>query len=323
MKYRKITGYLVVLMATAMLTGCGVAKNYEETAATESISENAYEDVNSYDVEMEEEYDETTGYGEEKAASESIETTQESVATNRKLIKTIDLELETLDYEKTIAFLEKSVIECGGYIENSELEGNSIYSSYSLRYGNFTVRIPKDKEDSFVKGMDENTTVRRKSESTEDITLKYVDTESHKEALKVEQERLMEILEKAETVEDIISLESRLSQVRYELGNYESTLRTYDNLVDYTTIYIQVNEVEEVTEPQKQTAGDRMISGFKGSVKNILRSIKEFIIAVVIHIPYIVVWAIIIGIAVLVVRAVKKRRKNKNQSQTQSGNREK
>lgn len=315
MKYRKITGYLAVFITAAVLTGCGASQNYKETSATESISEEAtediYEDVDSYAPEMMEESNETTGESEAKADSGSEQVPQESVASNRKLIKTIDLELETLNYEKTIALLEKSVSECGGYIENSELEGNSIYSSYSLRYGSFKVRIPKDKADSFVKGMDENTTVRRKSESTEDITLEYVDTESHKEALKVEQERLMAILEKAETVEDIISLESRLSEVRYELGNYESTLRTYDNLVDYTTIYIQVNEVEEVSEPQKQTAVDRMISGFKGSVKSIGRGIKEFIIAVVIHIPYLVVWAVIIGAVIFVVRVLRKRRKKK------------
>ncbi len=215
---------------------------------------------------------------------------------------------------KTIAFLEKSVNECGGYIESSSLEGNNIYSNYSQRYASFTVRIPKDKEDSFMQGMDENANIRSKSESTEDITLKYVDTESHKEALKLEQERLMAILEKAETVEEIISLESRLSQVRYELGSYESTLRTYDNLVDYITVHIQVNEVQEITEPPKQSAGERMISGFKNSVKNIGRGIKEFTIWIIIHIPYLVVWAIVIGAVVLVVRVWKKRRKKKKQN---------
>lgn len=309
------------LLSVVLLTGCGASKGYENASMSESATEDAYE-VNTFSSEMTEEYDEVSGYEGESAETSSVETAQESVAANRKLIKTINLELETLEYEKTIAFLETSVSECGGYIESSNLEGSGIYSSYSERYASFNVRIPKDKTDGFIQGMDENTNVRRKSENTQDITLQYVDTESHKEALKVEQERLMAILEKAETVEEIISLESRLSEVRYELGNYESTLRTYDNLVDYTTINIEVYEVQEITEPPKQTAADRMISGFKDSVKNIGGGIKEFIIWIVIHIPYLVMWAIIIGVIISVIHIIRKRRKKKkeNQNRNQSGN---
>lgn len=317
MNKKKRNGYLVFLMAAVLLTGCGATQNYEESSATESVTEDVY-DINTFDSEMTGEYEEVSDYGAESKESSGADTTQELVETNRKLIKTINLELETLEYEKTIAFLEKSVSECGGYIESSSLEGSSIYSSYSERYGSFTVRIPKERADDFVQGMGENTNIRRKSESTEDITLQYVDTESHKEALKVEQERLMAILEKAETVEEIISLESRLSEVRYELGNYESTLRTYDNLVEYTTIHIGISEVEEITEPPKQTAGDRMLSGFKNSVKNIGRGIKEFIIWIVIHIPYLVLWAIVIGAIIIVIRKIRKRRKRKQENQNQN-----
>lgn len=316
MKSKKMRGKccLALVMTAAMLSGCGANKSYQENATTESAVEDIYEEVDSMDVEM---VEEEVGYEQKTNEAGAVDITQ-SVATNRKLIKTIDLELETLDYETTIAYLEKSVNECGGYIESSSLEGNSIYSNFSERYGSFTVRIPKDKTDTFVQGMDENTNVRRKSESTEDITLQYVDTESHKEALKVEQERLMAILEKAETVEEIISLESRLSEVRYELSNYESTLRTYDNLVDYSTIRIEVCEVTEITEPPKLTAGERMISGFKDSVKNIGTGIKEFIIGLVINIPYLIVWAVVIGVVVCVIRAWRKRKKKKKTEETQT-----
>lgn len=304
-----------LLLSVVLLTGCGADKGYENASMSESVTEDAYE-VNTFGSDMDEVYE------EESVENAGVDTTQESVATNRKLIKTINLELETLEYETTIAFLETSVSECGGYIESSNLEGSSIYSGYSERYASFTVRIPKDKAEEFIQGVDENTNVRRKSENTEDITLQYVDTESHKEALEVEQERLMAILEKAETVEEIISLESRLSEVRYELGNYESTLRTYDNLVDYTTIHIEVNEVQEITEPPKQTAADRMVSGFKSSVKSICSGIKELIIWIVIHIPYLIMWAIIIGVIILVIHVLKKRGKKKkeNQIRNQSGN---
>lgn len=315
MKRKK--AYVVLALAMLLMTGCGAKSNIQESAVAENAMEDVYETSETAAGEMgydsvENDYEADTDMTEEKA--DSGEQTVQSVAENRKLIKTIQLDLETLEYEKTIAFLEDSVSACGGYIESSNLEGNSIYSTYAERCGNFTVRIPKDKTQEFIQGMDENTNVRRKSESTEDITLQYVDTESHKEALKVEQERLMAILEKAETVEDIISLESRLSQVRYELGNYESTLRTYDNLVDYTTIQIEVNEVTEITEPPKQTSLDRIVSGFKRSVKNIGHGLKELVIAVIINLPYLVVWAVVIGAVVFVLRRIRRKRKQKTET---------
>ncbi|MBQ2801277.1 MAG: DUF4349 domain-containing protein [Lachnospiraceae bacterium] len=304
---------LAFILAVTMLSGCGASNNYEEGVTTESATEEVYNDVEAMDM-----VEQEVGYGQETEEMEETDTTQESVATNRKLIKTIDLELETLHYDETLAYLEKSVKACGGYIEHSSLEGSSIYNDYSERYGNFTVRIPKDKTEEFVQGMGENTNVRRKSESTEDITLQYVDTQSHKEALKVEQERLMAILEKAETVEEIISLESRLSEVRYELNSYESRLRTYDNLVDYSTIRVEVCEVTEITEPPKLTSGERIVSGFVDSVKNICSGIKELVIALIINIPYFVVWGIVIGVIIIVIRTWRKRGKKKKTDETKT-----
>lgn len=315
MKRKK--AYVVLALAALLMTGCGIKSNTQESAVMESAMEDVYKasETEAGDIgydSVENDYEASADMTEEK--EDSGEQTVQSVAENRKLIQTIQLDLETLEYEKTIAFLEDSVSACGGYIESSNLEGNSIYSTYAERSGNFTVRIPKDKTQEFIQGMDENTNVRRKSESTEDITLQYVDTQSHKEALKVEQERLMAILEKAETVEDIISLESRLSQVRYELGNYESTLRTYDNLVDYTTINIEVNEVAEITEPPKQTSLERIVSGFKRSVKNIGHGLKELFIAIIINLPYLFIWAVVIGAAVLALRRIRRKRKQKQNS---------
>ena len=69
------------------------------------------------------------------------------------------------------------------------------------------------------------------------MTLQYVDLESHKKALTTEQDRLIELMEQAETVEDIITIEGRLSEVRYQLESMESQLRTYDNKIDYSTVY--------------------------------------------------------------------------------------
>ena len=65
--------------------------------------------------------------------------------------------------------------------------------------------------------------------------------------MEIEQERLFGLLEKTETLEDIVSLESRLSSIRHELQMLETELRTIDNKVDYSTVTIHISEVERLT----------------------------------------------------------------------------
>ena len=96
--------------------------------------------------------------------------------------------------------------------------------------------------------------------------------ESHKKTLETEQERLMALLEQAESLEDILTLEKYLSDVRYQLERMESQLRTYDNLVDYTTVHMYITEVKELTpEPpeEEETPGQRLVNGFMESLEDV------------------------------------------------------
>ena len=311
MKRRKM---LLAVLIAALCTGCGAStsKNTAESATdmansyAESYQEEAWTDDagESYD----QDYAEQEGMGGTGSSAGSKENESQ-----RKLIRTIDMDVEALEYDKALAFIEENVQKLNGYIEYSSTEGSSIYGDARGRSGELNIRIPKEKADDFLNGLSDKVNVVRKSESTEDITLSYVDVESHKKALQVEQERLLAILEKAETVEDIISVEQRLSEVRYQIGQYESTLRTYDNQVDYTTIKLYISEVQEITEPQEESAWKRMTSGFVHSLVGVMKGLREFFIGLVICLPYLVVWGLIIAGIVLVIKKICKHHKKKKQ----------
>lgn len=110
-----------------------------------------------------------------------------------------------------------------------------------------------------------------------------------------------------------MALESRLTEVRYELQNMESQLRTYDNLIEYATLVIQVDEVEVYTPATVEPKGDleKMKDGFVNSLQEIGKDLKNFGIDFVIALPYLFVWAVIITIIVLLVRLLIKSRTNK------------
>ena len=161
--------------------------------------------------------------------------------------------------------------------------------------------------------------VTYKNESVDDVTLRYVDVDSHKKALETEQERLLALLEKAENVEDIITIENRLSDVRYELENYESQIRLLDNQIDYSTVYVDISEVSRVTDTGKQGFFEEVASRFSDSVYVVLMGLRGFAIGILGSLPILVVWGVILAVVVILLRkfVFKKSKKNKkNTDQT-------
>ena len=228
-----------------------------------------------------------------------------------KLIRSVALELETKAFEETMAVLETQVRNVGGYIENMEAYNGSNYSgSTRSRYSHMTIRIPADEMERFLSSVSDVGNVIRRNESAKDVTLSYVDMESRRDTLRTEIDRLLTFLDKADSVETIIALEERLSQVRYELESMESKLRTIDNLVEYGTVNLQITEVKELTPvEEKNTVGDRIVDGFMSNLREIWDGFMEFCIWIVVNIPYFIIWIVVIGAVVICWKGFRRRRR--------------
>lgn len=301
------TGFLAVLLAASLTTGCGAA----DSGMSEEIKETAVMDYEANN----EIYPEEMSVAEEpmEAETEILKIGE----TDRKLIRTVDIQIQTKEFDQVVEGIQTKVQELGGYIEQSSLDSGSGYYEDYNRYSNMTVRIPSDQLDSFVENVKENANVTSLSESAEDITLSYVDTESRKKALETEQERLMTLLEQAETVEDIITIEGRLSEVRYQLESYTSQLRTYDNQVDYSTVRIGISEVEREVKAEQKGFWDEVKENFGNSWYHMGQGFRSFAIWFLGSSPYLLLWAALIGGAVAGIRFVVKKRKNrKNGTET-------
>lgn len=322
---------IVGLLTTMIISwpACGSANGAYDTMASSSIAYTTSTD--SYSGGMGNSlladgklYDEEDRVVAEKAessnSSKSESSGQESeLFDERKLIKTVNMDVETKEYDRLMTELKSQVLELGGYIESMDTYNGSSYSHYrSSRSANMTIRIPKDKLDSFLDTVAGISNVVRRSDNVEDVTLAYVDMESRKKALETEQDRLLELLQRAESINDIIVLEERLSDVRYQLESMESQLRTIDNQVDYSTIYLDISEVQELTPIVEQTPVERIGEGFVESLQDIGDGAVEFIVWFLVNIPYFVVWAVIITIIVLIVRACRKKSRAKKAQRLQS-----
>ena len=226
-------------------------------------------------------------------------------AVGRKIIKNGKLSIQTLEFEAFIDNLNQTILDMGGYVESSNINGNS-YNRNSMRSANITVRIPADNLDAFCSQVSEISNVTNKNLYTQDVTLTYVDLESHVKALRTEQQTLMDLLAKAEKVEDIILIQNRLSDVLYEIESYESTLRTFDDQIAYSSVHLNIQEVQRETAVEPETPSQEIARRFQENWEDVKDGFARFGINFVSDLPIILVWVLILGgIALIIVRIVK------------------
>ena len=237
-----------------------------------------------------------------------------AVQTERKLIKTVTMDAETEDYDALMAGLEAQIAALGGYTQERQ---TGTYSR-SRRWTSMTVRIPAEVLDSFVTHVTENANVLSTSETTEDVTLQYVDTEAKITALETEQARLMELLAGAQNLSEILEIEERLSDVTYELERYASQKRSYDNQVSYATIHLTIEEVQVLTPVEDPTVWERISTGFADSVQGVTTGLTDIFVMLVAGSPYLAVCAAIIIPIVLLARK-QSRKKQKTEQTPPSG----
>lgn len=307
------TGIIIV-----MLTGCGSKK---DSSSDKGIMPDGSAAQPNYEVAVGEAKDDS--YGTENGDGESPDSPESPVSdedqlTNTstftsnmsnlnpldKIIRSVNLEVETQTFDNLMTTIDTQINQLGGYVESSNISGRKYNSGNDLRSGNMIARVPKDKLDEFINTVYENANIVNKQEGTKNVTLDYINTESHKKSLEIEQERLLALLEKVETLEDIITLETRLSSVRYELQSYEVQLRSIDNLVEYSTVTLNILEVERLTEVTevKITFWNRIQTGFGDSIYNIGEGLKNFVVWFIVNLPYIIIWVVFIVTVVLVLR---------------------
>ena len=299
---RLFTITLALLLLLGLLAGCGAK---EEAAAPEAAPEAAPMEPMGEEVLFDESASETGG-------------NSTTLPENQKLIRTVYMDAETQSMTELLAWMDGRVAALGGYYEQKSVyrrgsrDDGSFYHS-----GDFMIRIPAQNLDQFVSLVGENANVTSSSESTENVTLTYVSTQSRVEALEVEQDRLLELLENAETMEDLLTIEERLTDVRWELENYASQLRVLDNQVNYSTIHLSVWEVDEPTVIVERTVWQKIGDGFSRNTKNVWNGLVDTFIWVLTVIPYLVPLALISGVVLLGFKLGKKKAKKNKAADTE------
>lgn len=298
-----VMGLLVLL--TLGLCTCG---QKEETAKDVATNEVGYASAAAFEQEQ--------GTSEDVAdTGEGMKENEGEVKapnTSQKLIRYLDYTIETKEFDTFVQELGELVSTAKGYVEQSEVSQDEAQSyAQGKRYASYTLRIPADGLEAFKQELQEKGTITRQSERVEDVTLNYVDVESHITALKTEQDSLLKMLEQADTIETILAIQNQLTQVRYQLESYESQKRTYDNDINYSTVYVYVQEVERESQ-NTDTYGGELLEKLSGNFHGILTGLRSFSLWFLGAMPY---W-ILLGLLFLIFWVVyKKETKKKRKAQ--------
>lgn len=306
---QKLLSLALALLLLTTFAACGASKTASDEMYTDQTEAAAPQEAGN-----------SLSLTDEQKTAETDTSTDGGTAElppSDKIVYSGSVTVETMEFDKTLENLNKMVSDCGGFIENSSVTGtdfNSQYSGYaSYRTAQYTFRIPVDKFKSFTEGLNTLGNVPYSSTNAENITMQYTDTASRLKVYETKQARLLELLSKATSMEDILSIENSLTDVQYQIESLTSQIRYWDSLISYSTLSVTVSEVSLYTDDNTSTLsyGQQIKETFVRSIKALGRFFKGFFKFLVGAFPVLVVLAVIAVPVILIIRAANKKRRAK------------
>lgn len=227
----KTSIFLAALLLTAVFSGC--------LGATRKAGE-AYYPAPDASVAMSE--GRAVGF-QENLDKKAYATAPATLPMERKIIKTARLNIEVQDFEAAAGDVERLAQASEGFVSTS----NSYVTDTGHKRGTVTIRVPAEGFLNAVEEIKKLGKVKSTSSSGQDMTEEYVDLDARLRTLEKQEGRLLEILENASTVEDLLKVEGHLGRVRGEIERITGRLRYLDNMVDLSTITVDMFEPEPIT----------------------------------------------------------------------------
>lgn len=273
---RKLQVVLLVLCLVALLAGCGASTG----AAPQQPPREEYNDSAPSPGEVGKVAPDGSYGGSEQ-----------------RVIRTGDISLDVEKLDDTLAEITHLTRVAGGFLAQT-----NIYGADDSRRANLTLRVPVAKFDDLLDQIETLGKRIQRNTGGEDVTLHYVDLEARIRNLERQEERLLEILLKADTVEDILRVEQELARIRGQLESLTAEFRYLSDRVNYSTIQLYLRETATasttITGSGLKGVWQRGRSGLVKSVNAMLTGLGNVLVALFTLLPYLLFMAVV-GIPVL------------------------
>ena len=159
-------------------------------------------------------------------------------ATERMIVRTGDMSLVVEDVPTAIEQIIELADDFGGYVVSSKKwkEGERLA-------GSITIRVPAEHFNDAMRALSKLAVeVTSESTSSKDVTEEYVDLSAKLHNLEATEEQLLRIMEKAETVEDILSVQRELSKTRGEIEQTKGRMQYLERTSETSLIQVHLEQ---------------------------------------------------------------------------------
>lgn len=285
---------LLTALVLSLLTGCGKSSTNESMSVDRSAME----------VEAFADYEVPAAYPAAYNADTKVVPAPKS--DDAKIIYTADMSLEATDFDAAVDALARLTEESGGYYESSSLSNGGSYRSAS-----YTVRVPAENYRSFLTQAGELCHLLNVYEYADDVSEAYYDTDGRLQTQQTKLERLRDLLAQAKDMEDIITLESAISDTELAIEQLTGSLRKYDSLVGYATVHIYLQEVYQLTEQEQPVIGfgAKLAAAFRTGCSRFVYGLQDLLISLArAWVGWLIFLAVLAVVVLVVWRIIRKKK---------------
>ncbi len=318
---RRLFSLALALMLILALTACGASSQKTSSAHVAPVPTTAADTAKpAYTDKLGDLTGSSSASGSDIGSNSELSESVTALPSAEKVIYSGSAQIETLDFDKTLTDLQKMIGDCGGFVQSSSVSGNNYNSIYngsgSYRNASYTLRIPADKFKSVQDSLKSLGNVVGISAEGQNITMQYTDTASRLEACRTKETRLLELLSKASSMEDILAIENSLSDVRYQIESLTSQIKNWDSLISYSTLTLSIQEVALYSNSNASAIGygQQLKQAFIHSLNSLGQFFKGLFKFLVGAFPILVVLAIIAVPICFIVRAARKKKNLQKQT---------
>lgn len=225
-----------------------------------------------------------------------------------RIIYTAEVRIVADDFAVAADEVARLVKQTGGYIATASLDRRS----GSSRLGQWTIRVPVEQFDVFLASLDTIGFVESRSQSSQDVTMEYVDVEARIANLKRLEERFVKLLEeRTGKLEDVLQVEQELARVRGDIEQAEGRLRYLSNRTNFSTVTLTVREQKDYVPPKAPSFGERIATTWSQSLQALREAGEIAALIIVAVVPWMLVLSVpILALVTIIKLTARRRRRN-------------
>ncbi len=309
------TALVGVLLVVVGLTGCGLLTPSSEEAARvappatpdREAAFDAVEAPSEAPQRMADAGTDISATGDTAVAASMLAAAE--AAESRRVIRTAELGLEVDNLEQAQKRVLSLVEERGGFIASLKVNDYETYHEAKI-----TARVPATHFHEVYEQVKALGEVRHDHIDGQDVTEEFVDLERRIANLQAQEQRVREMFDEAQSVEDLLKIEQRLTEVRGQTESLQGRLRYLKDQVGFSTLTISLHEYGD--SPVHAPAGWRLSYHVRGAWRSLRAAVQSVVTALIyLVITGSIVWVPLLTVILLIRRWAHRRREMRAQSE--------